>query len=306
MFPEPRSRRMSALVAALSLSIPGAAWALDKQGSAHGGEADGGGDGFDVSGALTLGSSIINHSYAARPDNSGLTLMRYAGHADVDLMGPRLSIPLDVNMFTDRLRGGAAKLSPTEFDAIAGVTTTWNTGPGALEFGSRVEHDRPVDRAGTSQTYADVRARYLYSLAKLHPGLAKALRDGDVSGALTLGWFAYNRTYFARPGNTGLALFRYGLHGELSLFSDLLSFGLDATMFTDRRAANAVRPSELDLTPEIILHRHDWELHVAFETDRPIDRGGLTQNFLYAVVIWNFSLHRPTGPLENRGVILSP
>ena len=47
--------------------------------------------------------SLYNPTYAARPDNTGLALFRYAAHFDFDLIGRRLSIPLDLNMFTDRL-----------------------------------------------------------------------------------------------------------------------------------------------------------------------------------------------------------
>jgi hypothetical protein len=283
------------------------AWALDKQGSAHGGAVDVDPDGFDMSGALTLGVSLVNHSYAARPDNTGLTLMRYAGHADVDLVGQHLSIPLDVNMFTDRLRAGAAKFATSELDVIGGVTTTWATGPGAVELGARLESDQPTDRPGATQFYGDVRARYLYSLARYWPALADALRDGDVSGWATLGWFTYNRSYFARPDNTGLALFRYELHAELSTFGDLVSLGLDATMFTDRLAGNPLGPSELDFTPEIIVHKGDFELHIAWESDRPVDRGGLEQQYVYALGVWNFDLVTDkTQPFETRGRILSP
>jgi hypothetical protein len=105
-----------------------------------------------------------------------------------------------------------------------------------------------------------------------------------------LGWFAYNRTYFARPDNTGLALFRYGLHVELSTFGDVVSLGLDATMFTDRHAANPLRPSELDITPELIFHHPPFELHLAYEADLPIDQGSYKQQFLYALGVWSFDL----------------
>jgi hypothetical protein len=297
--------RHAAVLLALLAAAP--ALALDKQGSAHGGSVAGATEGFDVSGALMAGVSLYNPSYAARPDNSGRTLMRYAGHADVDLIGRRLSVPLDCNVFSDRDLAGARKLAPTELDAIAGLTSTWRLGPGSLEGGTRFEHDRPVDRAGARQTYVDVRMRYLYSLASSVPALADALHDGDLSGWATLGWFAYNRSYFARPDNTGLAFLRYALHGELSLWHDAVSFGVDATMFTDRRAHNVLRPSELDLTPELILRRSGFELHVAYERDMPIDRSGLVQHFVYLLAVWTFSLHADDqGPFEGRGHIISP
>ncbi|MEO7111248.1 MAG: hypothetical protein ABI183_12490 [Polyangiaceae bacterium] len=287
-----------------------AAFALDKQGAAHGGAVEHGGDpnAFNVTGALTLGTAFVNSSYAARPDNTGLAFMRYAAHADVDVIGRKLSFPLDVNLFTDKTRHGAEILSPSEFDFIGGVTTT-NTlvKGGDLELGSRVENDRPVDRTGFMQTYVDTRARLLYSLAAVSPELKRALVDGDISGALTLGWFSINHTYAARPNNSGDALFRYGVHTELSVVHDFFSVGADTTWFTDRRAVDPLGPSELDLTYEVIVHTSPIELHLAYERDMPVDEPGLVQSFLYALLVYDFDLrHAPTAPLETRGGVQSP
>ena len=281
--------------AIFALLAAGPARALDKQGSAHGGSIEGPTSGFDISGSLLLGSSIYNPTYAARPDNTGLALMRYAGHLDIDLIGRRLFVPIDVNLLSDQERAGFDKLAPTELDIITGLGSTWAAGPGAFELGARLEHDRPVDRSGGKQSYVDVRARYLYSLAEVFPGLRSALRGGDVSGWATLGWFAYNPNYFARPDNTGRALFRYALHGQLSLWNDVVAIGLDGTFFSDRQADNIFRPSELDLTPSLIVRHGAFEFQVAYEADMPLDRDGLTQRFLYALVVWNFSLvkHKP-------------
>jgi hypothetical protein len=292
----------------LALAPARTAFALDKQGSAHGGEVgDGEENKFDIEGALMMGVAIVNPSYAARPDNTGHTLMRYALHADIDLIGRRLSIPLDVNLFTDRDRNGGKKFAPTELDFITGLTTTNRLVRGLdLEVGARVEHDRPVDRGGFTQTYVDVRSRMLYSLAAVSPAVKRDLIDGDISGYFTLGWFTVNPTYAARPDNTGNALFRYAGHTELSVWKDRISLGFDATFFTDRRT-NAIAPSELDATYEIIGHLGRYELHLAYERDMPIDRGGLVQAFVYALFVFNFDLiHDPEKPLEGRGSIVSP
>jgi len=252
--------------------------------------------------------SLVNPTYAARPDNTGLALFRYAAHADVDLIGRKLSLPIDVNMFTDRERKGAAKLAPTEFDVIGGVTTTNSIATGAdLELGTRVEHDRPVDHGVLTQTYVDARARLLYSLAKVSRSLARDLIDGDLSGYTTLGWFAYNPTYAARPDNTGLALFRYVGHMELSVWHDHWSVGLDGTFFTDRHASNPIAPSELDVTYEVIARKAPFEAHLAYERDMPIDRSGLVQSFVYLLLVYGFDLKETTPePLESRGTLLSP
>jgi hypothetical protein len=282
------------------------AFALDRQGSAHGGSATASTRGRNITGALFLGASFFNPSYGARPDNSGLALMRYGAHLDVDLLGSLLSIPIDLNAFSDRTREGIHTLAPSEFDVIAGLTSTINAGPGAFEIGARAEHDAPADRPGFQQTYADVRARYLFSLASVSRRVNAALLDGDLSGWLTLGWFAINPSYAARPDNSGLALLRYAAHVELSVWHDYLSFGVDATMFTDRET-NAVRPSELDFTAEIIGRYAPLELHVAYERDMPVDRGGLVQHFAYLLLSYSFDLSgREPPPLEARHPIVSP
>jgi hypothetical protein len=327
--------QVRALFGAAVLLMASSAFALDKQGSAHGGDVAGQDSGFDLSGSASLGVSIANSSYAARPDNTGLTLFRYALHADVDLIGRRLSVPVDFNVFTDRLRSGGNKLVPTELDVITGVTTTWPVEKGALELGARVEHDGQVGPTQASeasevslatcgngglcaQNYVDLRARYLYSLAAVDPALGTALADGDISGWLTLGYFAVNPTYAARPDNSGSALFRYAAHSELSVFRDLVSLGIDATFFTDRKAA-PLTPSELDLTPELIFHKAPYEVHFAYERDMPLNRNepdesqlperarGLTQSFLYGLFVYSFDLREPQiEPMEERGQVESP
>jgi hypothetical protein len=271
--------------------------ALDKQGSAHGGDIEGATSGTHFSGSASFGVSIYNPTYAARPDNSGLALFRYAAHFDLDLIGRRLSIPLDINMFTDRLAiGWWRKPVPSELDIITGVTSTWRLGPGALEGGARIERAQRMDGGGyppppntlPNQTNGDVRARYLYSLAAMFPTLAPALRGGDVNGWLTLGWFAYNNSYYARPNNTGLALFRYAVHSEVSFWNQHFAVGLDAIFFTDKLSSNVFRPSELDFTPELIARFAPYEIHLAYERDMPLDQSGLIQQFIYVLASVGF------------------
>lgn len=268
------------------------ACALDKQGSAHGGQVGGDAKEFNVSGSVMLGASLYNPSYAARPDNTGRALFRYALHLDVDLLGRYLSIPIDVNMFTDRERQGASIFAPSELDLITGLTSTHSLTRGLDgELGARVETDRPVDRGSYSQTYVDARARLLYSAAALAPPLGPSLAEGDVSGYFTLGWFAVNPTYAARPDNSGRALLRYAVHSELSVWKRRLAVGVDGTFFTDKHESNALRPSELDLTGELIGRYDPFEVHLAYERDMPIDRGGLTQSLLYVIVAYGFDFH---------------
>ncbi len=282
----------SCLLALVIHATPSAARALDKQGSAHGGQVGGSAKELNISGSAMLGASVYNPTYAARPDNTGRALFRYALHLDVDLLGRYLSIPLDVNVFTDRERQGAAILAPSELDLIAGLTSTHTLLRGLdTELGARVETDRTVDRGSYSQTYVDARARLLYSAAALAPALGPKLADGDVSGYATLGWFAVNPSYAARPDNSGRALLRYAVHSEVGIWKRRLALGVDGTFFTDKRESNALRPSELDLTGEVIGRYDPFEVHVAYERDMPIDRGGLVQSLLYVVVAYGFDFH---------------
>jgi hypothetical protein len=261
---------------------------------------------FDVEGAFALGTALYNESYAARPDNTGIAQLRYAGHADFDLIGRHLVLPVDLTMFTHRDRG-LRGFVPTEIDGSIGVITTLPLAKGDLELGPRVEHDRGFDEIAFNQTYVDFRARWLYSLAKISPAIARDLDEGDISGWLTLGWFGFNPSYTARPNNTGSALFRYVAHAELSVWKDHVSVGLDTTFFSDRREKNPLRPSELDFIYEIIFREDPWELHLAYERDTPLDQRGLIQAYAFALAVIKFDLaHGEQNAFESRGTIISP
>src|SRR6185295_14360173 len=143
-------------------------------------------------------------------------------------------------------------------------------------------------------------ARYIFSAASWFPGLARALADGDLSGWLTLGWFAYNPSYAARPDNSGRALLRYAVHLGVSFWRQRLALVADGTMFTsngDNEPAGApavspIRPTELDTTLELVLRLDPYDLHLGFERDMPLDRGGLVQQMLMVSAGWSFAFPR--------------
>ena len=118
-----------------------------------------------------------------------------------------------------------------------------------------------------------------------------ALRDGDIAGYVTLGWFAYNPSYAARPDNTGRALFRYAAHAGVSAL-DSRSAVLGRHHDVHRRYESPVAPSELDLTLDAGTTLGPIELHVAYERDMPIDQGDLVQQFAMLYVTWGFELVR--------------
>lgn len=282
---------MLALLCALA---PQRAHALDKQASAHGGQLSGTDSGFAISGSVAAGVAVFNPTFAARPDNSGHALARLAPHLDVDLIGSRLSIPIDLNFFSDRDRHGLGKLAPSEFDVLSGLTSTWPIGDEALELGARFEHDMPVDRGSYAQSYVDTRAQLLFSFSRWDEAWHERMNGGDITGYVTLGLFAYNPTYAARPDNSGHALFRYVAHLNASTWNEHLFFGLDTTFFTDR-ARSPVAPSELDFTVEAGGRLDAWELHLAYERDMPIDRSHLVQHFVLLSVVYGFEVPTLSG-----------
>jgi energy-coupling factor transporter ATP-binding protein EcfA2 len=170
----------------------------------------------------------------------------------------------------------------------SGKSTIFNMITGLVRPDAGTFHVGGRDVSGAS---VDARARLLFSGAALSPRLGQGLRDGDVAGYATLGWFVVNPTYGARPDNSGLALFRYAAHSELSLWHRHVALGLDGTFFSDRKASNPVRPSELDLTGELIGRAEPFEVHVAYERDMPLDKSGLVQSLLYVVVAYGFDFH---------------
>jgi hypothetical protein len=276
---------------ALGLLTSASAHALDKQGSGHARHTDVAESGQRISGGALFGISVFNPSYAARPDNTGLALFRLAGHADIDLIGQHLLLPLDVNMFTDRTQDGANILVPSELDLIGGVASTWALGKGAMEFGVRGEIDLGIDRPTMSQGYVDARAKYSFESDDFH-SVHHTLGANHFSSSTTLGVFGYNPSYAARPDNTGLALLRYA--ERLGYSRRWFSAALDFTFFTDRNT-NAIAPSELDFTIDVGATSGTIGMHLAYERDMPLDQGDLVQHFLFVYLTSSFA-HNLSSP----------
>jgi hypothetical protein len=181
------------------------------------------------------------------------------------------------------------KFAPSELDLIGGVTSTHTLGKGlSWKIGNRWEQDRPLDRVGLTQGYGDLRTKLGLNLKPYWPSLSRALGQGDVSLSSTFGWFLYNPSYAARPDNSGLALFRYAGHLEISIWKDHLALGTDFTLFTDRESSQPLRPSELDWTPELVFRASNLEFHVAYERDIPLTQSKLVQHFVYLLLSASF------------------
>lgn len=111
-------------------------------------------------GFVTLAGFVYNPTYAARPDLSGLALLRYAGHLELDLYRPWITISVDLNFFTARESGYG--LVPSELDTTIGLTA--HLGP--VDLSIVAENDRPLDRQGLQQSYASLMAAYHFDIAQ--------------------------------------------------------------------------------------------------------------------------------------------
>jgi hypothetical protein len=136
-------------------------------------------------------------------------------------------------------------------------------------------------------------------LAILIAGRAWALEKKEYAlsengGNLYFGYFFHNPTFAARPDNTGLVLFRYGLHLDLQP-ADWLTFSYDSNFFSDKQADNEVLPSEWDNHVALAAQWKAVEASVHYEHDAPIDRSGLIQVYaeLQARLLWDLNYFAP-------------
>jgi hypothetical protein len=294
-------RRALTLVAVVAVTLAAApAAALNKQGARKARAATDAEPTVDASGSLFGGVFLFNPTYAARPNNSGVALYRFGLHLDVDLYKRWLTLSYDENSFTDGSPGARNPLAPSEYDQIVGLLSTVAL-PHDLELtlAAHLEYDlpgaearkeaRPPDyQVGYSQAYVDAYARL---------GFAR----GRLALFAALGGFLWNPSYASRPDNSGVALLRYVLHGELRLLP-WLAYRLDLNFFTDRDEM-PLSPTECDVTSELgVRLADDWELRFVGEADLPIGAypangpnpanpaPGLRQFYLAGLLQWSFDV----------------
>lgn len=295
----------------VSLSAP--AVALNKQ-SQRQSEADGTDKPpvFNLSGFIFAGGFLFNPTYAARPDNSGLALLRFGLHLDLDLYRRYLTLSYDENTFTDGAAESPNPIYPSEHDHIVGLLTNIDLPHhltltlathleiDAIGFGPNTAYRQlhPDCTPGGrllppacfdphySQSYVDAYARIAYTRPRLLLFAA-------------LGGFLYNPSYAARPDNAGLALLRYVLHGEF-IPLPWLALRLDLNFFTDRDEF-PLQPTELDTTTEVAVRWREFELRFIGEADLPVGAyplaaphpsatPGLKQFYMATLLQWNFDL----------------
>ena len=266
-------------------------WALEKYGRPLP-EMEGAHDQSEepwIQGYLLSGAFMNNPSFAARPDNSGLVGLRHMIHLETDLYKEYLQFYTDQNFFSDR-RAGWVSLS--EWDSVYAFT-------GAIQnWGWRLQYERdaPLDRSGLIQAYADSLVTYRPADARSLSWWRSAFPEQNLTVYAGGGWLFYNQTYFARPDNTGRALFRYVAHADLDLYRNRVILFVDGNFFTDRSADNALRPSEFDLVMGLAVRYQDTELALIHELDMPLDRGGLVQKYIALQLRYEFEWTKSSSP----------
>jgi hypothetical protein len=238
-----------------------------------------------IGGYLLAGAFISNPSFAARPDNTGRVGMRYMLHAETDLYKKYLTFYTDQNFFSDRDNGW---IELSEWDQTYGIT-------GALGhwfWRMQYERDAPLDRSGLKQIYADAMVNYRMRSHDDWAWWRKMFSNNGFTAYAGAGWLFHNEDYFARPDNTGRALFRYVGHFDLDLYKQKVVFFGDVNMFTDREASNAAKPTELDWILGLAVRWRDYEVALYREQDRPLDRSGLIQEYWAVQVRYAFDVQK--------------
>jgi hypothetical protein len=223
-------------------------------------------------GYLLTAAFVDNPTFAARPNNTGLVGMRYMVHLETDIYKEYLQFYTDQNFFSDRTKGW---IRLSEWDMTYAFTGSLGNWSWRLQY----ERDAPLDVSGIQQKYADVLINYAIDPMGTKSWWRQQLPNQNLTAYAGAGWLFYNDNYFARPDNTGRALFRYVAHADLDLYRNLVVVFADTNWFTDRTSDNAVKPTELDWMLGVAFRWGKTELSVYHEEDMPLDRDGLIQRY---------------------------
>ena len=225
-----------------------------------------------ISGYILSSAFVSNPTFTARPDNTGLAGLRHMLHLETDLYKQYLTAYTDQNFFSDRTNGW---IKLAEWDDTYGLTGLLNHWGWRIQY----ERDKPLDRSGLQQLYADALVTYRFKAEQDWTWWKGVFPNQNLTAYAGPGWLFFNQNYFARPDNTGRALLRYVAHFDLDLYREKVILFGDMNMFTDRTASSTIRPSELDWILGVALRWHDYEVSVYQESDQPLDQGGLVQKY---------------------------
>jgi hypothetical protein len=237
-------------------------------------------------GYLLAAPFVWNPTFAARPDNTGLVGMRYMGHLEVDLYKQYLTFYTDQNFFSDRTNGW---IELSEWDmtyALTGLIDRWG-------WRIQYERDAPLDKSGLKQEYADILGTGNLHSAEDFSWWRKYFPHQNVNAYAGFGWLFHNSNYFARPDNTGRALFRYVAHADFDLYQNKVVLYGDTNFFTDRELSNKLKPTELDWIIGLAFRfKDDYEISVYREQDLSLDKPGTLVQEYWAVQL-RFSFDVP-------------
>lgn len=234
-------------------------------------------------GYLLTGAFVDNPTFAARPDNTGLVGLRHMLHLETDLYEQYLTFYTDQNFFSDRTEGW---ITLSEWDSTVAFTGLIDRFSWRLQY----ERDAPIDRSGIKQAYADVLITARFQAIQDLAWWRHTFPYQNLTAYAGGGWLFHNSNYFARPDNTGRALYRYVGHADLDLYKNRLVLYGDVNFFTDREARNTLNPTELDWIIGIAVRWRDTELAFYREEDRPLDRAGLVQKYMAVQLRFSFDV----------------
>jgi hypothetical protein len=236
-------------------------------------------------GYFLTGAFVSNPTFAARPDNTGLVGLRHMLHLETDLYKQYLTFYTDQNFFSDRTNGW---IELSEWDGTYAFTGVVDHFSWRLQY----ERDAPMDRSGIKQVYADALVTAKLQSAQDMAWWRRLLPNQHLTAYAGAGWLFHNSNYFARPDNSGRALFRYVAHADLDLYKNKVVLYGDVNMFTDREAGNQARPTELDWIVGLALRWRQTELAIYHEQDQPLDRAGLVQKYLAVQLRFSFDVSK--------------
>jgi len=227
---------------------------------------------------------MSNPSFAARPNNTGLVGLRHMLHLETDLYKQYLTFYTDQNFFSDRTKGW---ITLSEWDgtyAFTGLIDRWG-------WRIQYERDAPLDKSGLIQAYADTLLTSRIQAKQDFSWWQRTFPNQNLTAYAGAGWLFHNSNYFARPDNTGRALFRYVVHADLDVYKNRVVLYGDMNFFTDREAGNTLNPTELDwIIGLAVRFREDMELSVYQEQDQPLDKAGLVQKYTAVQLRYSFDV----------------
>ena len=236
-------------------------------------------------GGYVLSSAFVsNPTFAARPDNTGLVGLRHMLHMESDLYKQYLTFYTDQNFFSDRTKGWTELSEWDGTYAFTGLIDRWN-------WRIQYERDAPLDKSGIIQAYADALLTSRFQAIQDLSWWQRTFPNQNLTAYAGAGWLFHNSHYFARPDNTGRALFRYVAHADLDFYKNRVVLYGDVNFFTDREAGNTLNPSELDWIIGLAFRfRENMELSVYREQDQPLGKPGLVQKYVAVQLRYSFDV----------------